>query len=199
MTATNTAGPPIGPGGGYPKAIAITPDGQTAYVVNTDSGTVTPIATATNTVTVGPSITVGSQPDAIAITPDAKTVYIANSASGTVTPISTTTNTAGSPITVGGQPDAIAITEDGQTALVANAGSGTVTPIATATSTAGAPIAVGDDPDAIAITPATTPHQPAITSRPADTAPFGQPYIFTVTTTGAPVPWLGRAGRLPSG
>ena len=40
--------------------IAITPDGKTAYVANTGSGTVTPIATATNTA--GPPITVGSEP-----------------------------------------------------------------------------------------------------------------------------------------
>ena len=40
------------------------------------SGTVTPIATATNTA--GPPITVGSEPRAIAITPDGKTAYVAN-------------------------------------------------------------------------------------------------------------------------
>jgi hypothetical protein len=39
----------------------------TAYVVSDDSGTVTPIATATNTA--GPPITTGPDPDAIAITP----------------------------------------------------------------------------------------------------------------------------------
>ena len=48
-TATNTAGPPITVGGN-PYAIAITPDGKTAYVANDiGAGTVTPIATATNT------------------------------------------------------------------------------------------------------------------------------------------------------
>jgi len=39
-TATNTAGPSIGVGA-YPYAIAITPDGKTAYVANENSGTVT--------------------------------------------------------------------------------------------------------------------------------------------------------------
>ena len=67
-TATNTAGPPITVGSD-PVAIAITPDGKTAYVTNRGSGTVTPIATATNTA--GPPITVGSDPSAIAITPAA--------------------------------------------------------------------------------------------------------------------------------
>ena len=45
-TAANTAGKPIRVGK-EPDAIAITPDGRTAYVAS--SGTVTPIATATNT------------------------------------------------------------------------------------------------------------------------------------------------------
>ncbi len=40
----------------------------TAYVVNGGSGTVTPIATATNTA--GPPIPVGSDPGVIAISPD---------------------------------------------------------------------------------------------------------------------------------
>ena len=69
-TATGIPGPPITVGR-YPYAIAITPDGKTAYVVNQASGTVTPIATATNTA--GPPITVGSEPRAIAITSAAST------------------------------------------------------------------------------------------------------------------------------
>ena len=81
------------PGGERPVAIAITPDGKTAYVTNIGSGTVTPIATATNTA--GTPIPVGSDPDAIAFTPDGKTAYVANSGSDTVTPIATATNTAG--------------------------------------------------------------------------------------------------------
>ena len=77
--------------GGGPYAIAITPDGKTAYVAN--SGTVTPITTATDTA--GTPITAGSDPYAIAITPDGKTAYVANNGSGTVTPITTATDTAG--------------------------------------------------------------------------------------------------------
>ena len=48
-----------------PMAIAITPDGKTAYVANYLSGTVTPIATGTNSA--GKPITVGNHPLAIAI------------------------------------------------------------------------------------------------------------------------------------
>jgi len=65
-TATNTAGTPI-PVGRAPSAIAITPDGTTAYVANFLSGTVTPIDIATNTA--GAPIPVGIYPRAIAVTP----------------------------------------------------------------------------------------------------------------------------------
>ena len=143
-TATNTAGTPITVGR-RPDAIAITPDGKTAYVTNYCSGTVTPITTATNTP--GTPITVGNDPDAIAITPDGKTAYVVNYRRGHGDPDPTATNTAGTPITVGGDPS-IAITPDGKTAYVTNAGSGTVTPITTATNTAGTPITVGSGPDA---------------------------------------------------
>ncbi len=40
-----------------PSAIAITPDGKVAYVVNQGSGTVTPIRTATNTAAADPGST----------------------------------------------------------------------------------------------------------------------------------------------
>jgi DNA-binding beta-propeller fold protein YncE len=69
--ATNTAGQPIEVGAGV-TAIAITPNGRTAYVVNygsypDDEGTVTPIQTATGTA--GKTIKVGNEPEVIVITP----------------------------------------------------------------------------------------------------------------------------------
>jgi YVTN family beta-propeller protein len=202
-TATNTAGPAITTGG-YPMDIAIAPDGKTAYVANVTNiseldspGTVTPITTATNTA--GPAISVGSRPEHIVITPDGKTAYVTDFASGTVTPIQLATNTAGPPITVGSDPITIAITPDGSTAYVASGPSGTVTPITTATNTAGPPITVGDDPFGIAFTSAAGAQRPAFTSRSNDTAPFGVPFTFTVTTVGAPAPKITRTGRLPSG
>jgi YVTN family beta-propeller protein len=47
--------------------MAITPDGKTVYIVNDDSGTVTPIATATNMP--AKPIQVGRFPWAIAFAP----------------------------------------------------------------------------------------------------------------------------------
>jgi YVTN family beta-propeller protein len=144
------------PSGGYkvrpigvgtdPDAIAITPDGSTAYVANAGDNTVTPITTSDKTAR--QAITVGSDPDAIAITPDGKTAYVANAGTGTVTPITVGDDTAVAAIPVGNNPDAIAISPDGATIYVANDDSGTVSVIG------GGPalsIPVGNNPDAIAI------------------------------------------------
>ena len=90
-TRTNTAGPPIHAGRGRTGGISITPDGQTAYVANFDSGTVTPIRTRTNTP--GRRST-SVDPQAPAITPTARPATSRNG-SDTVTPIRTRTNTAG--------------------------------------------------------------------------------------------------------
>ena len=106
-TATNTLGRPIKIGA-IPAAIAITPDGRTAYIADGNQRTVTPVSTATNTL--GRPIKIGGYPAAIAITPDGKTAYVGTS-SGTVTPINTASNTAGKPIKVAATPSlAIAIT-----------------------------------------------------------------------------------------
>jgi YVTN family beta-propeller protein len=95
-------GGPCAPGrpikvGVRPAAIAITPDGKTAYVTNLLSSTVTPIATATNTP--GKPIKVPRLPEAIAITPDGKTAYVAVWSG--VIPITTATNTRGRLIKAG--------------------------------------------------------------------------------------------------
>jgi YVTN family beta-propeller protein len=66
QTATNTALKPVKVGRNA-VAIAITPDGKTAYVVNLNSRTVTPIRTATNTAL--KPVKIRGIPVAIAITP----------------------------------------------------------------------------------------------------------------------------------
>jgi len=123
----------------------------TAFVVNSGSGTVTPIDMVTRRA--GKAIAVGTDPQAIVMTPDGRTAYVADAGSGTVTPIDTATRRAGKAITVGTDPQAIVMTPDGRTAYVADSGSGTVTPIDTATRRAGKPIRVGTDPRAMAVTP----------------------------------------------
>jgi YVTN family beta-propeller protein len=111
-TCTNKAGPaiPLGEGWAPPSAIAITPNGATAYLLGVNqvgAGMVTPIRTRTNKA--GRAIPVGADPRAIAITPNGATAYVVNASSDTVTPISTRTNKAGPAIPVGPDPGVIAI------------------------------------------------------------------------------------------
>ena len=130
-TAGATRGMPAQARAAADRTPATRPGTATAYVVNAGSGTVTPIATATNRA--GPAIKVGDNPHAIAITPDGKTAYVANYVSGTVTPITTATGKPGPAIKAGFAPGVIVITPDGRTVYVANWGKpGMVTPIGTA-------------------------------------------------------------------
>ncbi len=140
--------------GSRPRAIAITPDGGTAYVANFNDGTVSVIDTQTKQ-TLGSPIGVGANPRSVAITPSGRFAYVANQGSGTVSVIDTTTNQSlGTPITVGPAPISIAITPDGKLAYVVVNGSKSVAAIDTQTNqVVGAPISVGLDPHGIAITP----------------------------------------------
>jgi YVTN family beta-propeller protein len=159
---THAVGTAIAVGGG-PTAIAITPDGATAYVVNRYD-TFEAINSSTNMV--GPEIPTRAFATtntgllvAIAIAPDGKTAYSANNVGDQpagVVPIDLMTNTPGSAMAVK-FPEGIAFTPDGKTAYVVdNSLSGfpnDVVPVKTATNTPGPPIHVGQDPRAIAITP----------------------------------------------
>jgi YVTN family beta-propeller protein len=133
------------------RAIAITPDGKSAYVVNYVPGTVTPIDLRTHEP--GEEIPVGDEPWAIAITPDGRTAYVANRTSGTVTAIDTETNAAGPDIPVGELPGPIAIAPDGRTAYVTRSLDGTITPVDTKTNEPGHPIDVGYGVSGIAVSP----------------------------------------------
>ncbi len=162
-TASNTPGRPVKIGA-IPAAIAITPDGRTAYIADVHPGTVTPVATATKTP--GRPIEIGGFPWAIAITPDGRTAYVVDLPAygrgpSRVIPVATATNTPGRPIRISnivGLSAAIAITPDGKTAYVVSGShtGTTVTPVATATNTPGRLIKIGGSSPravAIAITP----------------------------------------------
>jgi YVTN family beta-propeller protein len=123
----------------------------TAFVVDSGSGSVTPIDLVTRKA--GRPIRVGSGPTAIAVVPGGRTAFVANGGSHSVTPIDVATRAAGKPIDVGDDPVSIVLTRDGRTAFVVNRGSDTVTPIDVATRVAGAPIAVGAEPRRIALAP----------------------------------------------
>src|SRR6476660_8561355 len=109
--ARKTAGRPIKVGPA-PALIAISPDGQTAYVVGVGSllpgaaapVTLTAIRTATNkpgrviTVCAPGNLSGVIAPDTIAITPDSRTVYVSCSGTGQVVPVRAGADTAAKPI-----------------------------------------------------------------------------------------------------
>ena len=136
--------------GAYPYGIAITPDGNYAYVANTDSGTVSVIEISSNTVTT--TITVGTEPFGVAITPDSSYAYVANSGTTTVSVIEISSNTVTTTITVGTSPLGIAITPDGNYAYVANNGTTTVSVIEISSNTVTTTVTVGTNPAGVAIT-----------------------------------------------
>jgi len=117
--ATNTPERVIKVGrGGFPNAIAITPNGKTAYVTIGGDEEVLPISTAASKP--GRVVKVGVFPDAVAITPNGRTVYVANDGSDTVTPISTATGKPGRAVRVDVSPGVIGITPNGRTVYVGN-------------------------------------------------------------------------------
>jgi YVTN family beta-propeller protein len=151
----------VGAGAGGPAGIEITRDGATAYVVDSGSDQVRPLALSSGVfgkgIAVAPDVTstARANPQYLAISPDSTQAYVANEAADTVTPINLRTDQPGTPIPMGhgAGPVAVAFTPDGSTAFVANYQAGTVTPITVATRTVGTPITVGQSPSALAITP----------------------------------------------
>jgi YVTN family beta-propeller protein len=110
--------------GNGPAAIAVTPNGQYAYVANQGSGTVSVISGANgSSASVAATLTVGGAPSGVAVTPDGQYAYVANAASDDVSVISAAS--AGSPavtgtIAEGGESDAVAVTPNGQYLYVAD-------------------------------------------------------------------------------
>jgi len=143
----------------HPEAIAITPNGRTAYVADAFAATVTPIDLDTGVV--GAPIQITATPNtgisAIAISPDGATAYVAvvtaAQATGVIVPIDLATGVPGVGMVVGSDPVAIAITPDGSTAYVADYGDGTIAPIDLAKASVLPKILVGGNPIDIGITP----------------------------------------------
>jgi YVTN family beta-propeller protein len=97
------------PVGGSPYGLALTPDGQKAYVPNLSipAGYVSVIDTSTNTL--WGNIPLGDAPLMAAMNPNGSHVYITNNNSNYVTVIDTATNTVVGPVTVGTAPAEIAV------------------------------------------------------------------------------------------
>ena len=79
--ATNTKGPRIALGTSngvvLPQAMVMAPDGSRVYVINDLQGTISVVATATNTLEdTWPSALVGSSPTALTVSPDGERLYV---------------------------------------------------------------------------------------------------------------------------
>jgi DNA-binding beta-propeller fold protein YncE len=86
---------------GQPLAIAIAPDGITAYVADGALSTMTPINLVTDTPGRPISLSGKAGADAIAISSNGAAAYVANQPSSTVTPINLTTLKTEKPIKIG--------------------------------------------------------------------------------------------------
>lgn len=144
----------------YPVMIAVTPNGQTAYVTNnSDQANSVSIIDLTQTPPrLNGIIGVWLKPYGIAITPDGTMAYVVNF-NGTVTQIDLATSATITTINLVTQQGSttnlfnVAITPDGKTAYVTDNGGGKVYPITLATNQVGSGITVGANPWGIAITP----------------------------------------------
>jgi YVTN family beta-propeller protein len=147
--------------GNYPDAVTVAPNGAYAYVavavggsefpVFQQSGEVSVINTATNTVTA--TVTVGTDPEDVAVTPNGEYVYVTNSISDSVSVINAATNTVTTTITGLSGPHGVAVTPNGEYAYVTNSVNGTVSVISTATNTVTAIIPVGSYANSVAVAP----------------------------------------------
>lgn len=157
---TNIAGTPIpvdATGGNGIVLIAMTPNGQKAYVVNPNLGTVTPITLATNTA--GTPISTGGPSAAsvsIAITPDGSTAYVCNGGTNELIPINLATDTALPAIPLTFSPSGIAIdanSPNGSVAYLTAFDTNQLIPYNLPTQTAGTPIPVATSPLNVYLTP----------------------------------------------
>jgi len=143
------------PVGDRPRGIAISPNGQEAYVANAGDNTVSVININADPKTVVAIIAVGNEPQGVAFAPDGATAYVTNVEDNTVSVLDTATRTQTTTIAVGRSPQSIAtaVTPNGPRAYVTNFDDDTVTVIDLTTHTPlPDPIVVGEGPLGVAVT-----------------------------------------------
>jgi YVTN family beta-propeller protein len=102
--------------GSSPSNMAYTPHGTRVYIVNTGSGTVTPIIVSTGK-ELAP-VRVGKGADEIVISPDGRFAFVTNSESNSVTPIRLAGDQALPPVDTDADPRSIVLSWDGKFAYV---------------------------------------------------------------------------------
>jgi YVTN family beta-propeller protein len=140
---------PVGKGP-YGK-IAITPDGELAYVSNYGDGTVSVIKTSDNSVM--DTIAVGGKPFGVSMTPDGAYAYVSNYGSNSVSTIRTSDNSIIKSISVGQGPFGISMTHDGAFIYVDNYTDNTVSVIDTSNNSVTDTVKVGNGPFGVSVTP----------------------------------------------
>jgi YVTN family beta-propeller protein len=136
---------------GHGISLAITPDGNTAYLDDGHGTAVIPYDLRTNRPE--PSIVLPDIPGGLSITPDGRQLFVVNAYANNITIIDTATNRPHATIPTGKLPGAITFSPDGAIAYVVNYSSNNVTPIDTRTDTVGAPIPTGPYPTKALFTP----------------------------------------------
>lgn len=169
-TATTTVTGTIAVGS-FPIAVALSPDGDRAYVANLGSSSVSAIDTAAGTVV--STVATDAAPYALAVSPDGARVYLADGAAGAVSVYATATEAVTATVPVGSSPQGVAVTPDGSAVYATNLGSDTVTAIDSATDTVSGDVAVGRNPTglAIAFLPAPAAPAPVVTALTPATGP----------------------------
>ena len=105
-----------------PRALALSPDGNTLYVTGERASALYAIDLASSTVS--RSVAVGSEPIGVVVSPDGSAVFVACSNDGTVVRVDPTSMQIVATAHVGGEPWALAFGPDGMLLATAFMGSG---------------------------------------------------------------------------
>ncbi len=156
-TATNTIinTVPLGTAT-WPEGVAVSPNGSTIYVADSNATTVSFFPTGVQTPLVG-TIPVGTAPWLVAMAPTpATTAYVTNLDSNSISVINTATNRVTATITlpVGAFPEGIAVNPAGTRLYVATNGTQTLTVVDTANNQVVATIAIPQAQTQVGLAPA---------------------------------------------
>jgi YVTN family beta-propeller protein len=143
-TATRTLSATQFVTGTNPRGIAISPDGQTLYVANYSSNTVSVLNASTGAQIT--TIPVGANPNGIALSLDGTRLVVANLSGNSVSVIDTSSNTVLGTVALGRAPWSVRISANGQMAYTGNYTNSTVSVINVATLTKITDIAVQANP-----------------------------------------------------
>lgn len=151
-TAEFVSSLPVGEG---PEGVAITPDGQRAFITNVDDDSISYVDLAhrvvDRVVPVGPGGV--AAPRGIAVSPDGKRLFVANSNQSTVAVVDVASGAITKTLAVGGGPFGLAINPQGTKLVVANQIAGTASIVDVAALAVVGTVNVGAQPFGVATSP----------------------------------------------